>query len=154
MAYQQVRDILAHVRATQEHVLRYCEAHRHAADDDMIRGMLERVERHNNAMEACLAEYESGAAAAVLDTWIQYPGLERLDRTVGELATAGDEPAADVLERVLAAERMLLDVYQNVADQAHGRGVQEFFQNLLFMEAQTGRAIGRDVTDIRDMRSI
>lgn len=154
MAYQQVRDILARVRAFHERVERYCEQSRDASHDDMVRAMLERIDAHDRAMDGCLTTYTSEATAAVLNTWIQYPGLEPLDEVEQAMSDAGDASPADVLQRLLDAERKLLDVYDTVADQAPGRHVQEFFQNLRFMEAQEGRAIGRDAASVRDVRSI
>lgn len=154
MAYAQVSDILARVHALRERVCRYCERQRDGTDDDLVRAVMERVTRHEQAMEACLAKYTSDAARGILDTWIQYPGLEPLDEAIEETASATDQSAADVLDRLLACERLLLGVYQDMADQASGPRVQEFLQNILFMESQQGRAVGREVTDIGDLRSL
>jgi hypothetical protein len=154
MAYAQVHDILARVRTVHKRLRRYCEQQRDAAEDEMVRELLDRVARREKGMTVCLARYTSEATPGILDTWIQYPGLEPVDEAVEAIGSAAHQSAADVVERVLACERTLADVYQDMADQAPGPHVREFLQNLQFLAAEQGRVIGRAVMDMRDLRSL
>ena len=152
MAYAQVAEILDYALKLQKRVASVCNQRSSTIADEQSKALFERLCHHEKNMQAYLKTYTSEATDGVLDTWIQYSGMEEIDAALEEINAARDGPAEVLLERILSADRHLQELYRLVAEQANAPRVNEFFDTLLEMEDLKARAIGDNVSQFEEWR--
>lgn len=156
MAYEQVRDILKHVQALRQRVLELARQQQADTQDELLSDFLARVEQHDQYMEACLAGRVDDVPEGVLDTWIQFPDTQPIDDEIRQLSenAEGDASLSDdeqAVQRVLALDQRILDLYKNAAGQVQSPRVKSLFDDLVLMEDQKARAKGWGYMENRDL---
>lgn len=131
MTYQQVRDVVARIRAAHQQLRDALEQPRTRAKDARTRQMLENLRQEEQQLQIALAQSRSHEADDLLNTWLQYVPDEELVRTIAEIEFTPEMSAEDVVARKLHFDQALIDLLRQLSQETAVPRVQEFFGSLL-----------------------
>lgn len=152
MAYLQVKDILAHAEKLREFLRDYTRRHELKADNDLLAGLFQEVNRHEVQLEKVLVAFEEDTPKELQQTWIQFSGVEDLDDAMDALSAVDEQDDQTILEQLLDAEETLQRVYRLAQEQADAVELQELFSDLLELQDHQLRSIGKCVSEYGQMR--
>jgi rubrerythrin len=132
--YQQVRDVLKRVKGIYHQLRDYYEDLGDEAKDEKLRLLLDYMSRHEEYIDAALADYEPQAAESTLNTWLQYIPDESLRRTFEEARFEPGMSRDEVIETALRLDQALIELYEFLAESRTVPKVQELFASLVEME--------------------
>jgi hypothetical protein len=155
MSVDQARGIIDHARQFHKQVGAY---YHHLADHserERLRLLLEYMSRHEERLEAALADYEGAAPAKILDTWLQSANETDAFKTAcDKLRTVKIDSSSDVddiMQLGVELSDCLIGVYRDLAQRAEPDSVQQVFENLLHMEEKAQRQFVRDAERLADL---
>ncbi len=139
MASCQIKDILNHVRGYHRSLRNQLESLSHWETDDRLQLLLNYMARHELNFEKALAAYEADAATGILNTWLKFVPDETIENALRHLVIADNTSVEEILATVLEFDKMLIDLYRELADETPIPRVQELFKHLLEMETSKDR---------------
>ncbi len=144
MAFETVRDVLEFLRQFHRDLARVLESAGGHVAEERKRILLNFVRRHQENMEACLAECEEEAGADIVNTWIKYVPQAPECRCFEKISWTADMPLEDLVARVREVDGCLLKLYSQLADKAPTPEIQELFNSLLEKERNESTRTLRD----------
>ena len=143
MAYQTIRDLVAHVRTLHRRLRDLvCEAETQA-DDERTALLLEFIDEHEAALERTIAAAEQKGGEAVLDTWLQFEQTSELDRAMRQSEPASSRSGYEIVDHVLRTENALIRLYELLQGSTSSSSVQTFFASLMEIEDSAVRRSAR-----------
>ena len=152
MAYQQVKEILSHAEHLRKFLSDFASRERDQANNDLLAGLFQEVNKHEAQLEQCLAEYTAETSEDLLATWIQYPGDDELEDAMTSLTAVSEADDEVVLQKLLIAEETLLRVYQQAQEQTSADRLQEMFANLIDLQDHHLRNIANCISEYDEIR--
>jgi hypothetical protein len=150
MTFQTVKDIVDHARRLHEALSRQYEELEQLTTSERAQLLLDYLHRHERRLAEALRDYEADAAHGILETWLQYapkldsgPLLERI-RTVD----LNDVEA--VVAAALAVDDYLLEVFQEIEEQAEVETLREVARSLQQIERNEEHLLARDALRLHD----
>ena len=151
MRFEQVRDILDHVREFHK---RLDEFYQNIADHETsvrTKMLLEYLGRHEKSLAQGLADFEETASEKVLDTWFQNAQDKETLKLPEATEIKSHMSVEEVIHLGLELDGRLISLYKDAAESSAVPEVKEVFNNLLEMEQQEEHQIARAALDLRDM---
>ncbi|QEG36951.1 hypothetical protein [Bythopirellula goksoeyrii] len=151
MAYLQVKDILVHAEKLREFLRDFTRRHELKANNDLLAGLFQEVSQHEQQFKECLDEYRKDTSAELLQTWIQFDGVEDLEEAMDALSAADEQDTQSLLGQLLAAEEALQRVYELVQEQTSATKLEELFGELQQIQDHHLRNIADCVSEYGQM---
>ncbi|HEX9725031.1 MAG TPA: hypothetical protein VGC53_12195 [Vicinamibacteria bacterium] len=143
MAYQTIRDVVAHVRALHRRLQHLVGETRTHMDDQRFALLLDFINQHESALEQALEAVEQRGSEAVLNTWLQFEQTAEVDRAMRRSEPMPSGSGDEIVRHVLQTEKTLIRLYQLLQGSTGSPTVQSFFSGLLEMEDSAVRRSAR-----------
>jgi hypothetical protein len=147
MAYLQVEDVLKSAEQLHQFVREFAKRRRSQARDDFVEGMFQEVTGHEERLRQYLEEFKERADNGVRATWLQFPGVESLEKAMNELAAADGDDDEIILENVIAANEALRDMYDQSMNQTSVPALSELFERLKELQDHHLRNMAKSVSE-------
>jgi rubrerythrin len=139
MPFQQVVEVLDRIRSFHSQLRSFYERSSAMHRDERLSLLLAQMGRHEQQLEACLAEFERDLPGRTGKTWIQYVADTQVQGTIDHTEFQADPDAHEVIHRSLEVDRALIRCYRALATSLLPPSVRELFQHLLDMEETKSR---------------
>jgi len=96
--------------------------------------LLDYVARHQDILRRVIEDYERGASSAILDTWYKISPDAQAIADPESLEFRATMTTSEVIDLVLALDRGLISMYDQLVRRAETPGLREMFENLLATE--------------------
>lgn len=143
MAYQTVRELLAHVRSVHRRLRAMIQDARPHMDGERSQLLLVVVDEHEGALERAVESVEKRGLGSVLDTWLQFQPDAEIDRALSLAVSDLPLSTGDIVALVLETENSLSRLYQLLEGSTGSRRVQAFFGSLSDVEDSAVRRTAR-----------
>ena len=151
MQFRQVREILEWIQAIHEHLAqRYTEL-ADQSTGERITLLLQYLADHESALQNAVQAYETDAADAVLNTWLdQTPKLE-LPASFAQLKIDLQQAnVMDIVQLAVKSHDYLIGIYRELSSLTAAETVREAFANLLELEHHEAMLTVRDAQRLED----
>lgn len=130
MPQERVRDVLRRAKVFHDHVGRaYTLGVEHTVDE-RVRLLLGYLRGHARALSRVLVVFEKDTRSSILDTWIAYPPDKYKWMAAETMVVLPDASIDDVIEKALAVDQNLMDVYGQMREEAASQEVRDVFDAL------------------------
>ena len=151
MRFEQVRDILDHVREFHKRLDEFYQNLAQHESAARIKMLFEYLGSHEKNLEQGLANFEEGASEQVLDTWFQNAQDKEMLKLPEATTIKSHMEIEDVIRMGLELDEKLIGLYKDAVENSDVPEVKEVFNNLLEMEQQEEHQLARAALDLRDM---
>ncbi len=138
MSVERIRDILDWSRDLHLELQTVFSQAAGQTGDIRARLLLDYVAEHEQRLADAIRHYEDDhdANGDRLETWIM-DYIEKISfvREIREKMQLGEMTSEDILQAVVETHQQLIDLYQDLADNAKTERLQELFQGLAAMES-------------------
>ena len=151
MRYGKVRDMLDQVREFHGQLSKYYHQLSESADRQRIKLVLDHMSDHEKHLQESLADYEEGASAQVMETWVDCKHCNDVLATCERIPIAQETSVDGVLTAAMEIDSCLIRFYREVAEKVDSERIREVFNNLVAMEEGELRRLALDALQIRDV---
>lgn len=151
LRFERVRDVLTHVKAFHRKLCSYYKKLEGEAEKQRVSMLLGYLERHEKHLEECLEDYEEGAAAKVLDMWLQYSPNSKVLDDVCDIELKPDMTTDQVVKTALQYDDLIINFYKEMTISAESEAVREVFENLMNLENREKLRTARNALILEDL---
>lgn len=138
--YRRVSDILELARSFHGRIAAVYEKTPGEREDPRWRLLLDHLQEHEELITQALDRYDDVAPEDVRETWLQYVAEGRVREELEHQELEDDADLETALEAVLAFDRALVGLYDQLAEASGIRRVRELFQDLRDLEETKQRS--------------
>ena len=149
MAYMQVKNVLLRAEDLHKFVREFAERRRRQASNDLVEGIFKEVSEHEERRRCILTEFEEQAESRLLETWLQFPGVEQLEQAMEDLSDVDGENEEVILETVLTANEALVEMYDQAMNQTNAPALSELLGRLKDLQDHHLRTMANSVTEFQ-----
>lgn len=131
MAYQQIKDVIAHIRNCHRLLRDGLEQSRVRTDDAATARLMEGLRQDEHQLQLALTRIGADDNPSVLETWLQYPPNELLTTALQHVRFDKDMPIDQIVARKQEFDQVMLQTYQQLQSASSAPQFQEFFQHLI-----------------------
>ena len=143
MAYQTIRDLVAHVRKLHRRLRDLVSEAEMQEEDERTALLLEFIDEHESVLERAVVAAEQKGGKAVLDTWLQFEQTNELDRAMRQGEPTSSPSGDEIVDHVLRTENALIRLYELLQGSTSSSSVQTFFASLMELEDSAVRRSAR-----------
>lgn len=151
MRFEQTVDVLDHVglfhRKTAELYRRLTER----ASSPRVKMLLDYMARHEDHVAVSVREYREESRPQVLSSWFKYTHDEDIFAPLKEVDPDRDYDFDDVIDLALTLDARLLELYQDLGQQAATIEVKDMFNSLLLREMEEKQKLMRAASGLLDL---
>lgn len=130
MSYRQISDILKTVHQFHELITKEIQRHSQCNSDPRLELLADYVKHQRDAIAEAVRTDERDPTTDVQGTWLQFVPDEEVRTALDRLQLREGEPVGELFERVMEADRALLNLYELLSEQTSAQSVREFFKSL------------------------
>ena len=133
MTYQQVREILKHIRRVHEEAAAHC-AETGDTDDERLRLLAEFMRSGEERLSNQIATIEEGAQADILETWVQFVPTGGVEKALQALRASDSEDGGATVANCLALQKQIAASFRHLAEILPSPEAQDTLRHLADME--------------------
>lgn len=140
MPYEQVQNILDLARSFHRKLADFYQELDEATEEEKERMklVLQYLQDHERTLDRKLSQFQTDAPKNILDTWVQFPPENRIDRIFDPKQIKSDMSVNDIVALTLDFDNALLQFYKKAQDVAATDAISEIFEDL-YKEGKTER---------------
>lgn len=131
MAYQQIKDVIAHIRNCHRMLRDWLEQSRTRTDNAAVARLIEALRQDEHYLQLALTRIGAKDNPSVLETWLQYPPDELLATALQQVRFDKNIPIDEVVVQKQKFDRVMLQAYRQLQLASSAPRFQEFFQHLI-----------------------
>jgi len=133
MPYEQVRTIMGRAQRFHRKLSEFYQKLDETTPEEQERMklVLQYLQEHENKLERQLCDFEKDARPNAMDTWVQFPPDEDLEKIFDPSRLKPDMSINDIVVLTLEFDNTLLKFYERARDVASTREIGEMFDQLL-----------------------
>jgi hypothetical protein len=152
MAYMEVRNVLQRAEELHQFVHAYAARRCGQAKDDYVEGIFRNIVQQEEELRQRLTEFEADAETRLLDTWLQFPGVEKLEEAMDELAAVDGDDDDVILQGVVLANEALVELYDQAIAQVQAPALVELLERLRELQDHHLRKMANSVTEFQQLQ--
>lgn len=150
MTFQRIDEIIDRIRAIHRELRSCYEQTAERERDARVTWLLDYMGRHEQQLDATLAEFQSEGADAVQETWVQYVPDANVRRAIEETRFEPGLSADEVVRRALRLDAALTDLYAGLASSHVAPRVRRLFEHLRERETTKSKEFSRRLAELHD----
>jgi hypothetical protein len=151
VAYQTIRDLVAHVHSVHRSLRHAVRDAQSRIDDERSKLLLAVIDEHEAAIEHAVKTVEDRGQDAVLDTWLQFEPNAETERAIARSEPSSSMSSDAIVSHVLETENALMKLYELLRGSSGSPRVQEFFASLVALEDSAARRAARVGLEANDV---
>lgn len=148
--YVQVRDLLEQAAQFHGRMAEFYHGLAGHAAQQRVKLLLDYMSTHERNLEESLDAFDEGAAAGILDTWVDRDHCDRIVHACENLPAPPELSLDGVSRLAMDVDETLVKFYQELARKAEPEDVREVFRNLVSMEQAELRRLARNALTAGD----
>jgi hypothetical protein len=149
MTFTQLKDILRRIKQIHYEVSHICETGER--DRDRRTSLLvDFFGQWEDRLGWCLDALESEERQAFLNTWVQFSGMEELEKALDAIREVSANDPEKLVEKALVLQEEIIRLLEYLAGHLPSRDVQDRLGSLIALERKAARDLGSAIVMERD----
>lgn len=140
MPYEQVEKILDRARKFHQTMADFYQRLDETTDKEreVWKMILSYLKEHQRKLERGLSQFDRDAVKNVLDTWVQFPPTDHLERILAQLDPSIEIDVPELIALALQFDNELIEFYKKASECAPTNNIEEIFDSL-YQEGKSER---------------